>query len=176
MNKIKLLIGASTILLASAFTVIVSVDWKVKEDYKVEFTYGKIHAESKFCHFKGLKATILFDETSPEKSKIKATIDATTIDMGHEGVTAHAKEPDVLDVGKYPEITFESTAITKTISGYEATGNLTIKDVTKEIKFPFTFEKETFRGGFTIETKDYNITRQNAWKEVTIVLTIPVTQ
>jgi polyisoprenoid-binding protein YceI len=178
MNKVKLLIGASTILLASAFTIISSLDWKVKEDYTVQFCSGKIPSPAnEYSNFKGLKATISFDETNPEKSKIKASIEAATIDIGgYEKITAHSKEPNVLDVEKYPVITFESTAITKSNTGYDATGNLTIKNVTKEIKFPFTFEKETFKGGFTIATEDFNITRGNAWKDVYILLTIPVTK
>lgn len=177
MKNIKVLLGTLTILLASAFTVIVSVDWKVKEDYKVLFTLTKVpHSESKWGTFKGLKATISFDETNLEKSKIKASIDATTIDLGHDEANTHAKAPDVLDVGKYPVITFETTTITKSSNGYEATGNLTIKDVTKEIKFPFTFEKEIFTGAFSIATKDFNVTRQDAWKDIYIALTIPVTK
>ncbi len=177
--KLKLLIGAVTILSASAFTFIVTVDWKVKKEYKIQFNPGKTFSQenSSSNFFKGLKATISFDETNPEKSKIKATIDATTIDIGGlEKITAHAKEPNVLDADKFPLITFESTAITKSGTGYDAIGNLTIKGVTKEIKFPFSFEKETFVGGFTIATEDFNITRGNAWKDVYIRLTIPVTK
>ena len=180
MSNIKLLIGAATIVLASAFTIIQTVDWKVKEDYKVHFNPGKtffLPENGPSSFFRGLKATIFFDEKNLEKSIIKASIDAATIDIGgYEKITAHAKEPNVLDVDKFPVITFESTTITKSNTGYDAIGNLTMKGITKEIKFPFTFEKETFVGGFTIATEDFNITRGNAWKDVYILLTIPVTK
>jgi polyisoprenoid-binding protein YceI len=176
MKNIKLLMAAATILFACAFTAVVSVDWKVKEDYSVQFTFGQIHSESKFGHFKGLKANISFDEASPENSKITASIDAATVDLGHDLATAHAKEPDVLDAVKHPVITFESTAITKSGTRYDATGKLTIKGITKEIKFPFNFKSETFTGSFTIQTKDFNITRKGVAEEITIVLRIPVVQ
>ncbi|MGZ3920859.1 MAG: YceI family protein [Bacteroidia bacterium] len=178
MNNMKLLVGATSILLASAFTVIETVDWKVKDDYKVQFCNGKIpNPANEYGNFKGLKATILFDESNPENSKIKASIVASTVDIGgYEKITAHAKEPNVLDVDKFPVITFVSTVITKSGTGFNAIGNLTMKGITKEIKFPFTFEKETFIGGFTIATEDFNITRGNAWKDVYILLTIPVTK
>ena len=177
--KTKLILAAATILLASAFTIIQAVDWKVKEDYKIQFNSGKTFnpEAASGSTFKGLKATILFDTVNPEKSKIKASIEAASIDIGgYEKITAHAKEPNVLDVEKHPVITFESLAITKSDTGYYATGNLTIKDVTKEIKFPFSFKKESFVGGFTIATEDFNITRGNAWKDVYIRLIIPVTK
>jgi polyisoprenoid-binding protein YceI len=179
--NIKLLISASIILLASSFAVIVSVDWKVKDNNSVKFkfgrlTFGKDSMVAPNGTFKALKASISFDEVNPEKSKITASIDARTIDTGNSSKDGSAKGPDVLVTDKFPLITFESTTITKVNNGYEATGKLTIKDITKEIKFPFVFEKETFSGGFTIETKDFNFTHPHVPKEISIFFTIPVTK
>jgi polyisoprenoid-binding protein YceI len=182
MNNIKLLIGTAAILLASAFTIIGSVNWKVKEDYSVKFSGGHVQGL-----FKGLKATILFDEGNPEKSKVMAYIDTRTINTGNGEMNAHAKE--ALAVDKFPLITFESTAVTKISSGYEAAGNLTMKGITKKVKIPFIFDskkkasnqfpfvdKEVFSGVFTIVPKDFNVTRLGTPGEITIELTIPVTQ
>jgi polyisoprenoid-binding protein YceI len=176
MKVIKLLTGALVLVLISAFVLYQSVDWKVKEGYSV-----KVFRNSQLQYpivFKGLKAEISFDKEKPEASKISAVIDATTVDTGNESMTAHAKEPSVLDTDKYPEITFKSSSIKKEDSGYEITGNLTMKGITKEITFPFTFEKDTFIGMFTIEAKDFNITREGAVPsgQIRIELTIPVTK
>lgn len=176
MKRIKFLTGALTILVTSAFVLYQSVDWKVKEGYSV-----KVFRNSQIQYpivFKGLKADISFDKENPEKSKIHAVIDATTVDTGNESMTAHAKEPSVLDTDKFPVITFKSSSIKKNISGYEITGNLTLKGITKEINFPFTFEKDTFIGTFTIAAKDFNITREGAVPsgQIRIELTIPVTK
>jgi polyisoprenoid-binding protein YceI len=179
MKNIKLLIGAATILSASAFTIINLINWKVKDDYSVKFSSG--HLEG---NFKGLKTAILFDEANPEKSKITASIDATTIKTGSGEADGHVKE--ALSTDKFPVITFVSIAVSKTGSGYEATGNLTLRGVTKIIKFPFFFDskktsnrfpfvdKETFNGKITIAPKDFNVTRQGTPAEVYIDLTIPV--
>ncbi|GHN02098.1 hypothetical protein WSM22_35870 [Cytophagales bacterium WSM2-2] len=172
MKRIKFLTGVLTILVTSAFILYQSADWKVKEGYSV-----KVFRNSQGpIFFKGLKAEISFDKENPEKSRIEAVIDATTIDTGNELMTAHAKEPNVLDTDKFPKITFKSSSIKKGINGYEISGALTLKGITKEINFPFTFEKDTFIGTFTIAAADFNITRQGAVPsgQIRIELIIPV--
>ena len=181
MNKLKLLIASVIILLASSFTVLLTVNWKIKKEYSVKCSIGKDGST-----FTGLNAVILFDEENPERSKITASIDATTINTGNNEMNAHAKE--ALNTALFPVITFVSTSITKTISGYEAIGNLTLKGITKTIKFPFYFDskktlalfpfipKETFNGSFTIFPKDFSITRKGTPDQVTISITIPVTK
>jgi len=176
MKKLKLLAGALVLLLASAFLFVQSTDWKVKEGYSVKvFRNAQLQYP---IFFKGLKAKISFDKEHPEKSTIHATIDATTVDTGFEAMTAHAKEENVLHTDKFPEITFESRTIRATSTGYETTGNLTMKGITKEITFPFTFENDTFIGEFTIAAKDFNINREGAVPsgEIRIELNIPVTR
>ena len=178
----KFIISAATILLMSAFVVYPLVDWKVKDDYVIKFRFGKYTfgvdsmPAPNYGTFKGLNANITFDKDHLQNSKISASIDARTIDAGDPSKNSSATGPDVLIADQFPLITFESTSIVKINSGYEATGNLTIKNISKEIKLPFFFEKETFNGGFTIETKDFNFTHPHVPKEVSIFFTIPVRQ
>jgi len=178
-KNIKSLFIASLIFSVPGFSFSQIVDWKVKEDYSVKMS-------GKGVVFKGLKATISFDETQPEKSKIKAVIDATTLKADNDEVTRQAKE--TLETNKYPSITFVSLAIVKTSMGYEATGNLTLKNVTKQIKFPFKFDskknseqfpfvfKETFSGAITVVPAEFNVSTFKPGEQVTIELTIPVTK
>ena len=180
MKGIKLAAGALIVLLASAFLMYRSTDpytdWKVKEGYTVKIFRN---AQMQFPAFlKGLKAEISFDKEHPEKSKIHATVDATTIDMGNPVMTEHAKEEGILHTEKFPVITFESSSVRKTNTGYETTGNLTLKGITKEISFPFTFENDTFIGAFEITAKDFNINNSNAVPsgQIKIELMIPVTK
>jgi len=181
MRKIKTLIAASVILLmASAFTFLRPEKWIVKSNYSIKITNG-LHAE-----FKTFKAGIVFDEEHPEKSVLTATIDAASIETGKPLMNEHAKEKDGLDAAKYPYITFASTNVSKTMEGYIATGNLTLKDVTREVKIPFYFsstknsnrfpfpDKETFAGKFAIKPKEFNVTRQGVPDEIVIELLIPV--
>lgn len=176
MKKISLFIIASVILIASAFTANKIVSWKVKDNYRV-----KCVEVGGF--FRGLKAFISFDEDKPETSKITATIEAKTIDVG-DGTQ---KAIMLLEAGKYPLIMFESTSVAKKGEGkYEATANLTIKGITKQIKFPFYFstkkgsenypvvDKEVFAGLFSFNPKDFNIDYEK--EKLTMELIIPVTK
>lgn len=175
MKAIKLFAGA-LILVVSACVFYEATNWKVKEGYSVKvFRNAQVQYP---IYFKGLKADIVFDKAYPEKSKIQAAIDARTVDTGVELMTAHAKEVSVLDTDKFPVITFKSLSVRKNSKGYETTGKLTLKGITKDITFPFTFENDTFMGSFTILASDFNITREGAVPsgEIRIELTIPVTK
>jgi polyisoprenoid-binding protein YceI len=186
MKRILVVAGVLVILLASAFTYYKITARKVNEDYSVNKNGYAVNKDGYSVkvfrnaqgpiYFKGLITDIVFDEAHPESSRFVASIDASTVDTGNELMTAHAKEPEVLDTEKFPIIIFESTSVRKAAVGYEVTGKLKLKGITKEITFPFTFENETFSGNFSILAKDFNITRNGAVPsgEIKIELTIPV--
>lgn len=176
MKKIKLALGAVSVLGLVAFTVVESVNWKLKDEaYAVNFKGGKVSGI-----LKGMKSTILFDEANPEKSKLSVSLDVTTINTGNGMMNKHAQGIDALDAKQFPKITFESTSIAKKGSAYEATGKLTIKGVTKEIVLPFTFENKgtegIFKGKFSVTPKEFNITKNGAPDKLEIELIIPVTK
>lgn len=157
-----------------AFPSIAS-NYKVKEGYIIKVLRNDQTEYPIF--FKGLQAALMFDEKNPQSSKLFASIDASTIETGDNEMNAHAKEKSVLDAQVFPIITFESTAIKKTETGYEATGKLNMKGITKEIKLPFIFRNDTFKGKFEIGAKDFEITREGASSgQIKIELTIPVTK
>jgi len=176
------MLAATVIALLPAFTAITVMSWKVRSDYSVKTTIGS---------FKGLKANIQFDEEHPERSTIKAFIDAASVNTGNGMMDEHAREKTALYTDLYRVISFVSTSVKRTgkTGQYEATGNLTIKGVTRQIKIPFVFDskkdhndlfpftpKLTFRGSFGIVPKDYNITRPGTPEWLTVDLEIPVTK
>jgi polyisoprenoid-binding protein YceI len=77
-----------------------------------------------------------FDPADPANTFVRATIDASTIDTGNGQRDDHLRSPDFFNVEEFPEITFESTGWTPNHDGYDVTGNLTIRGVTK----PMTLE------------------------------------
>jgi polyisoprenoid-binding protein YceI len=163
------------VLSASAFKVASNVSlWKVKEDaYSVKFTSKKFDGT-----FKGLKSELVFDENNLASSKLTATIDASTINTGNGMRNGHARKG--LDAKTFQTVKFESSSIIKNVNGYEATGNLTIKDVTKQIKIPFTFSKNAdgglFAGAFSVKPAEYNVTRGGTPEVLDFQLNIPVTK
>jgi polyisoprenoid-binding protein YceI len=84
-------------------------------------------------HFQKMTGTVNLDEADPTKSSINVTIDATTVDTLEPKRDAHLKSADFFDVAKFPMLTFKSTKIEKSGTGYKVTGDLTMRGVTKPV-------------------------------------------
>lgn len=138
-------------------------------------TNAGLEVEGKFTKISG---TIQFDPSNLSRSKFKASVRVSSIDTEIEMRDDHLKSEDYFDVAKYSTMKFESTSITGKTGAYKVTGELTIKDVTKTISFPFsTYSKGGaihLKGSFVIDRRDYNV-GGNSWilgDDVTISLDI----
>lgn len=117
--------------------------------------------------FKDISGTFDVDESDITKSSADITIQVASVDTDDEKRDGHLKSADFFDAEKFPTITFKSTKIAKTEQGYSMTGNLTIKDVTKEITFPFSLNGFVIdpwgnrrfgaEGTLTINRQDFNV-------------------
>jgi polyisoprenoid-binding protein YceI len=68
-------------------------------------------------------------------SRVWGTVQVASIDTNNADRDEHLLSPDFFDVERYPLIRFESTAIEHIMFGaYRVSGDLTIKDVTREIQ------------------------------------------
>jgi len=109
-----------------------------------------------------------------ENAKITFTADIDSIHTGNEQRDGHLKSADFFDAAKYAKLSFVSTKIEhKDGSDYKVTGDLTIKNVTKQITLNVEFggTQNNFYGqtvaGFEIIGK---INRQDfglTWSAVT---------
>jgi polyisoprenoid-binding protein YceI len=77
----------------------------------------------------------------PLQSSVVATIKADSIHTNTADRDNHLRSGDFLDTEKFPEITFRSTGV-KSHSGSEfvLAGELTIKDVTREVELEVEFD------------------------------------
>ena len=113
--------------------------------------------------FKGLQGKIIFFPDSLGASHFNVTIQVKTINTGIDQRDNHLRSEDYFEVEKYPVIHFVSTQVTTSTKKeyFFVFGKLTIKDVTKEISFPFkATPKESdilFEGEFTLNRRDYNV-------------------
>lgn len=73
------------------------------------------------------------------EANISFKFDVASINTRNEDRDNHLKSADFFDAEQFPTITFESTSITKSGDSFDVTGNLTIKDVTKEVTFETEF-------------------------------------
>jgi polyisoprenoid-binding protein YceI len=135
--------------------------------------------------FTDVSGTILFDEVAPEKSSVIAVIKTATVSTDNPTRDKHLNSPDFLDTAKFPEIRFQSTSIRNAGGKYIATGNLTIRDVTKVVEIPFTLAQGKgpkgeprigVEGSLTINRYDYHVnydpTGLGVGKDVNIELSV----
>lgn len=88
--------------------------------------------------FSDVSGTISFDRDKPENSTVEVTINASSIDTHNEKRDDHLRSDAFLDVANHPTLTFKSTSVAKKDDQWIATGDLTIRGVTKQVEIPFT--------------------------------------
>ncbi|WP_316810558.1 YceI family protein [Pedobacter heparinus] len=124
-------------------------------------------------------------------AKISFTVDVNSISTNVAQRDKHLKSDDFFNAEKFPAMTFESTSFKK-LSGnnYVLSGKLTIRDVTKDVKFNVVFggtakdQQGNTKAGFTATTSvnrlDYNIkydpTGMGIAKDVKVTLNLEFVQ
>jgi polyisoprenoid-binding protein YceI len=142
-------------------------------------TIDKAHSEATFQvrhlltkvrgRFSDFEGIIEYDANNPERSSVKATIQATSIDTNEPDRDTHLRSADFFDVGVYPTLTFTSTRVTKKgAESFDVLGDLTIHGVTRPVtlhvsflgkaKDPWGNERLGFEAETTINRKDFGLT------------------
>ncbi len=164
------------VLILSAFTIVKTVPWNIDSDFQVKFI-----SENPEGVFSSMTGDISFEETNLARSFFNMKVDVKSINTGQGMLNIQAASDQWFDAEVYPHILFKSRNFVKVGNEFEVTGMLTIKDVTKEITFPFKFENNVFTGVFEVDRLEYNVgtmegTDKNASQFLTIELSIPVTK
>lgn len=95
---------------------------------------GLSKVRGQFTSFRG---EIEGDPTDITSAKGWFEVDMDSIDSGNADRDAHLKSADFFDVEKYPTMRFASTRIERSGDDFRIVGDLTIKDVTKEIALDY---------------------------------------
>ena len=122
-----------------------------------EYTLDKVHTYVGFKvshmmvsnvkgQFQEYDGVIKYDPKKPEKAFAEATIKVASIDTNNEKRDNHLRSDDFFNAEKFPNITVKTKKVVKKGDKLEVTADLTIRDVTKEIKFPVEV-----RGPVTVE-------------------------
>jgi polyisoprenoid-binding protein YceI len=115
--------------------------WKLDPAHSlVEFSAKHMMITTVKGRIAELEGTIYTDEKDPRNSSVEAKLKATSIDTRTDQRDQHLRSGDFLNVEKYPDITFRSTRVTGDKKHFKLTGNLTIRDVTKEVTLDVEFE------------------------------------
>jgi polyisoprenoid-binding protein YceI len=117
---------------------------------------------------------IALDPASLDAARIDIRIETPGVTTNNRDVDSLLKGPNFLDVQKYPQARFVSTAVVaKGGDRFEVRGKLTIRNVTRDVALPFTLaiaddpaqpgrSKGTARGRITLKRLDFGV-GQNEW-------------
>jgi polyisoprenoid-binding protein YceI len=88
------------------------------------------------------EGTLVFDEQHPARSSVEVTLPLARLDTHVPALDEHLKKPDFLDAGKYPTVTFKSTAV-ESLGGnkFKVTGDLTVHGMTRPVVLDATLNK-----------------------------------
>ena len=124
-------------------------------------------------HFKKYDVSISLDGTDLSTLKTEATIKTGSIFTDNERRDGHLRSSDFFSADDFPDMTFKSKGV-RNVNGseFEIVGDLTIRDVTKEVVLEAEFlgaatmgdsERAGFEAITTINRLDYGL----AWNKVT---------
>ena len=95
---------------------------------------GLSKVRGQFTSFRG---EIDGDPNDVTSARARFEVDLASVDTGNADRDAHLKSADFFDVEKYPVMTFVGRSVRKDGDDYKVTGDLTIKDTTKEIELDY---------------------------------------
>jgi polyisoprenoid-binding protein YceI len=169
MNKIICLFAA----LLTVAAVSAQSTWKSDNVHSnVKFTVTHMVISEVDGAFKVYDGTIVSKNADFSDASIEFSVDINSINTDNEMRDNHLKGDDFFSAAKFPKAVFKSTSFKK-VSGnkYALEGNLTIKDVTKKIKFDVVFggtikdpwgnNKAGFKATGSINRFDYGLKWNN---------------
>jgi len=102
------------------------------------------NVRGKFNKFEG---HIMLDAQDVTRSSVQVTIDVGSVDTDNERRDNHLRSADFFEVEKFPKMTFASKKVEKRGSQLVMIGDLTIRDVTKQVEIPFELSGPVTQGG-----------------------------
>ncbi|MFT3720096.1 YceI family protein [Pseudorhodoferax sp.] len=122
--------------------------------------------------FRKFDAQVAFDPARPAASKVAFTVDMGSVSLSPEA-NAELPKPVWFDVPKFPQATFQSSAV-KALGGgkFEVAGKLAIKGVQQDVVVPMALAQN---GASTVATGQFTIKRlafkvgENEWADTSMV-------
>jgi polyisoprenoid-binding protein YceI len=149
--------------------------WNIDPTHsEIQFKVKHLVISTVTGYFRSFNGTLKTEGENFEGANITFEADIDSIDTNNGDRDTHLKSDDFFNAEQFPKLKFESTSF-KNTSGdkYELTGNMTIRDVTKEITLdvthggtvedPYGQTKAGFEINGSLNRKDFNL----KWNAVT---------
>jgi len=152
-----------------------AANWKVDASHSnVKFTVTHLVVSEVEGYFRVFDGSISAEKEDFSDANIQFSVDANSINTDNTNRDEHLKGDDFFNTAKFPSMTFKSTSFKKVSDKkYVLTGNLTIRDVTKQVSFDVTYNgkvkdpwgntKSGFKASSSINRQDYKLT----WSKLT---------
>jgi len=151
-----------------------AADWSIDQVHsKIGFRARHFGISFVRGAFKDYEATLSFDPGDLSTVETSATIQVASIFTDNDRRDNHLRSPDFFSADEYPTMTFVSKGV-RNIDGnaFELVGDLTIRDVTKEVVLDAEFlgtanamnsERAAFEARATVDRMEYGL----MWDRVT---------
>jgi len=169
------ILGAATLALAltpAVFAAQPPVAQLVPATSEISFVTRQmgVPVEGRFGRF---SARIALDPKQPAGGSVAFTIDTASARFGVAETDAEVGKPVWLAVGKFPQATFQSTAVKAAGAGrFEVAGKLTIKGRTQDVTVPVQLAQaggaSTATGSFTIRRLEF-LVGEKEWADTSMV-------
>jgi polyisoprenoid-binding protein YceI len=111
-----------------------SATWQIDPNHTAaQFAVKHLGVSTVRGAFTKVSGSATYDATDLSKTRLDATIDATSVDTRVDMRDKDLRSPNFLEVEKYPTITFHAKSASGTAGKLRITGDLTIHGVTKEV-------------------------------------------
>lgn len=130
------------------------------------FTQIGVPVEAPFTRFTG---KVDHDPARPAEARAVLDIDTGSFDIGDDDYNAEVRKAEWFDTAKFPKATFTAAGLKPAANGgFEATGKLSLKGRTVELKVPVTIKPEAggslYSGRLSISRKAFGI-GDPAWED-----------
>jgi polyisoprenoid-binding protein YceI len=129
-----------------------------------------VPVDGKFKHF---EATLNLDPKKPETGSVAFSIDMASASLGVPESDAEMPKPIWFNTAKFPQATFQSTAI-KGLGGgkFEVSGKISIKGTVRDLVVPVSIVQSggnsTATGSFVLKRVEFKI-GEGEWADTTVV-------
>jgi len=148
----------------------IATTWQLDPAHSsVEFGVRHLMISTVKGRFGDISGTVTLDSNNESSAAVDITVQTASIDTRQEQRDAHLRSPDFFDAQNWPVISFHGTSVEgDTDSEFQLTGDLTIRDVTREITLDVTKEgqgsdpwgnvRAAFSANGKIDRRDFGLT------------------
>lgn len=161
-------------LFSTMLVFVIMASTAFADEWKIDKTHSSVsfkvrhmaisRVKGGFDEFSGI---VQFDGKNVNRGSVELSIDVASVNTKDKKRDTDLKSPVFFDVVTYPLITFKSTSITEEGDGFKINGDMTMKDVTKEVSFDVEFSgiivdpwgktRAGFEAFTTINRQDFNL-------------------